>query len=422
MFLKEIRLSNFKCHKNIYLSFETADAKNPIRKTTFLLGENGTGKSALLKAVALVTAGSSSLGNLLGAPDDWIKNGAKVCEIAATLRTLRGEERHITLRLERGDHLGNIIEKNRESLALIDNAISHADRNYFVIAYGASRRLNRDSQFFRASSGELSSPRSLNILSLFNPDATLVSLTGWAMEMDYTGRDDGLRIVKRALDAFLVDNVKFKAIDKEKKQLIFSTPDGAVALHQLSDGYQNVTAWVGDLMYRINDTFQDFQDPLKARGLLLIDEIDLHLHPRWQRQLHAFLCNKLPNFQIIATTHSPLTAQQADADELYALKRAGKQLELIPFKGAPNKMLIHQLLMSPVFGLETDESLVVEKTRTKARQLAMKKRKSAADKVALQKARGALEKIPVNVRSNSLLSADDLELLQTINRELQAKK
>ena len=73
MFLKEIELTNFKCHENLSLSFETDSADTPIRKTTFLLGENGTGKSALLKAIALITAGSSSLGNLLGLPDEWIK-------------------------------------------------------------------------------------------------------------------------------------------------------------------------------------------------------------------------------------------------------------------------------------------------------------------------------------------------------------
>lgn len=422
MFLKEIELTNFKCHENLYLSFETSSVDHPIRKTTFLLGENGTGKSALLKAIALVTAGSSSLGNLLGLPDDWIKNGKSFCEIAATLMNAKGEERQIKLRIERGAHLGNIIEQNKDSLELIDRAITHADRNYFVIAYGASRRLNRDSQFLSSSGPEFSSPRSLNIQSLFNPDATLVSLAGWAMDLDYTGKGDGLKTVRKALDAFLVDNVKFKAIDKDKKQLIFSTPDGNIPLNQLSDGYQNVTAWVGDLMYRINETFKDFKDPLRARGLLLIDEIDLHLHPKWQRQLHAFLLDKLPNFQVIATTHSPLTAQQADEDELYALRRDGKKIELTPFKGAPNKMLIHQILMSPVFGLETDESLKVEEAKTKVRQISLKGTRSSADKEAMKKYSQTLSETSANVRTNSLLSDEDLDLLSTINRELKSRQ
>lgn len=422
MFLKEIELTNFKCHDNLYLSFETGSESQPVRKTTFLLGENGTGKSALLKAVALVTAGSSALGNLLGVTDDWVKNGKQFCEIAATLTTAKGEEREIKLRIEKGAQLGSVVEQNKSSLELIDNAISNAERNYFVVGYGASRRLNRNAVSARSGHSEFSSPRALNIQTLFDPDAALISLASWAMDLDYSGDENGLKTVKKALDNFLVDNVKFKGIDKKKKELLFSTPDGAVPLNQLSDGYQNVAAWVGDLMYRINDNFTNFKDPLKARGLVLIDEIDLHLHPKWQRKLHTFLKTRLPNFQVIATTHSPLTAQQADEDELYALRRDGKKVELIPFRGAPNKMLLHQILMSPVFGLESDESLKVEEAKTKVREIKLKGEKSDSDRAALESYSQMLEEVPVNTRNNGLLNTEDIELLQTINQELKTKK
>jgi len=147
--------------------------------------------------------------------------------------------------------------------------------------------------------------------------------------------------------------------------VLFETADGIVPLEQLSDGYQNMAAWIGDLLYRVNQTFRDYKKPLEARGLLLIDEIDLHLHPKWQRKLLEFISNKLPNFQVIAATHSPLTAQQADEGELYALKRDTKtcKISIIPFIGLPKALLVNQLLMTPIFGLETDESLEVEKTK-----------------------------------------------------------
>lgn len=434
MFLRDISIKNFKCHSDLYLSFETepdpdegleidvdTDANWPIRKTTFLLGENGTGKSALLKAVALVTAGSTALSHLLGDTAEWVTNGKKTCELRATLTTAEGEDREIRLRIDRGAQLVEILEKNRSSLELIDRAIAHADRNYFVVAYGASRRLNRDSQFFTEKS-PLSFPRSANVFSLFNPDAQLVSLANWAMELDYTGKGDGLKTVKRALDSFLVEHVSFRRIDRERKQLIFATPDGELPLSQLSDGYQNVASWVGDLMYRINETFRDFKDPLKARGLLLIDEIDLHLHPRWQRLLHAFLTNKLPNFQIVATTHSPLTAQQAAKGELYALRREAKKVGLTPFRGAPNKMLLHQILMSPVFGLESDESLEMEQERSQIREQTLKSRTRTNAKSQVLKGTPAGEGLPLNVRTNGLLSEDDVNLLKTINDELKLKK
>lgn len=421
MFLKEISLTNFKCHDKLYLNFESQTGKAAVRKTTFLLGENGTGKSALLKAIALITAGSNALGDLLGNTDEWIKQGKDFCEITATLLTAKGEERKVEIKINRKESLISFIAGNSESLNLIDRAINHADRNYFVVAYGASRILNSNSAFSRRSS-EFSSPRAQNIQSLFSPDAALMSITDWAIDLDYSGKNDGLKTVKKALDAFLVDNVRFKNIDKIGKRLIFTTPDGEMPLNQLSDGYQNVLAWVGDLMYRISENFIDHKNPLKARGLLLIDEIDLHLHPKWQRKLHAFLAAKLPNFQIIATTHSPITAQQADEDELYALRRNGRRIELIPFRGAPNKMLLHQILMSPIFGLETDESLEVETAKTKIRELALKGRKSEADKKLIARYSNQIEDLPTNIRSNSLLDESDLELLTSIRRELKSKK
>ena len=420
MFLKELQLTNFKCHRKLYLNFESTTTKSGIRKTTFLLGENGTGKSALLKAAALVTAGSTALSQVIENPDDWVTIGKPYCEIAATISTAQGEDRKISLRIDRGSQISNILQGNKESLDMIDRAIAHADRNYFVVAYGSSRRLNNGSEF-SLKKPRRKFPRTANILSLFDLDAQLVSLAEWAIDLDYTGKDEGIRTVKRAFDAFLVDNVKFKEIDRQKKELLFSTPDGKIPLSQMSDGYQNVASWVGDMMYRISETFRDFKDPLKARGLLLIDEIDLHLHPKWQRQLHAFLAQRIPNFQVIATTHSPLTAQQANEDELYALRRVDKKVELTQFKGAPNKMLLHQILMSPVFGLESDESLEIETAKSKIRETSLKSKKTPEDRAMIKKATQELGQTPLNTRSNGLLSDSDISLLKSINQALKTK-
>ena len=417
MFLKDISVENLKCHDELFLSFEPNVDRKKIRKSTFVLGENGTGKSALLKAIALVTAGSSCMTDMIGASDDWIKNGKTFCEISATLTTAEGEDRKIKLRIDRGSSIKEIVERNAESLELIDKAIGHADRNYFVVGYGASRRLNRDSGFFRAP--EFSSPRSQNVHSLFNPDAQLASLTNWAIDLDYSGEGEGLTTVRKALDAFLVSNVKFHSIDKVRKQLLFKTLDGIVPLNQLSDGYQNVVSWVGDLMYRITETFRDFKEPSKARGLLLVDEIDLHLHPIWQRHLYSFLKRKLPNLQVVATTHSPLTVQQAYEHELYALRRDGKSVDLIPFAGDPNKMLLHQILMSPIFGVQSDESLKVATAKAAIREASLKDRPTKRDKEVIRQNAKLLESTPMTLRANSLIGDEDLKLLKQINSELK---
>ena len=164
-------------------------------------------------------------------------------------------------------------------------------------------------------------------------------------------------------------DVKFLRIDKKTKQLVFESPNGNVVLSQLSDGYQNIAAWIGDLLYRISNTFDDYKNPLTTRGLLLIDEIDLHLHPKWQRILLDFIQRKLPKFQVICTTHSPLTAQQADENELFYLERERAKVVLKPFVGSPKKLGINQLLTSPIFGLDSDDSYEIERLKKSQREL-----------------------------------------------------
>lgn len=417
MFLKKLSLQNFKCLSNIELSFERTKTEN--RKWTLILGENGTGKSNILKSIALVTSGSNALGELLGNADSWIKFKEKSCTITAELETKKGEERKISLQFNRGDNLSKIISNNKDSLHMIDDAIENADRNYFVVAYGASRRLSNDvfSNFEKSRNG-----RSINVRNLFDNASTLNPLTAWIIELDYRSGNEGIDLVKEALKDFL-PNITFHSIDKEKKQVLFETVDGIIPLEQLSDGYQNMAAWIGDLLFRITETFKDYKSPLEARGLLLIDEVDLHLHPKWQRKLIDFIGKKLPNFQVVATTHSPLTAQQADTGELFALKRNDNNIvEIIPFSGSPKSLLINQLLMTPVFGLETDESYEVQQTKNEYEELKAKGdnlNNDEKEKLKVVK-RKLKSKLPNRTAPSS--SAKEIALLEKIETKLNIKE
>jgi predicted ATP-binding protein involved in virulence len=415
MFLKEIKLRNFKCLSDISLSFEKDKKSN--RKWTLILGENGTGKSNILKAIALVTSGSNALGELLGNIDSWIKFGENNCSITAVIETKKGEERDISLKFERGDNLSKVISKNKESLYLIDSAIENANRNYFIVAYGASRRLSNEvfSNFEKSRSA-----RSMNVRNLFDNSSTLNPLTAWIIELDYRSGEQGINLVKEALQDFL-PGIIFHSIDKEKKQVMFETVDGLISLDQLSDGYQNMAAWIGDLLFRITEAFRTYSKPLGSRGLLLIDELDLHLHPKWQRKLLDFIGNKLPNFQVVATTHSPLTAQQADTGELFALKRNDSNIvEIIPFIGSPKSLLINQLLMTPVFGLETDESYEIQNVKKEYEALKSKGDSlNDTEKKTMKIVKSKLKDLPQ--RNLQTSSAKELELLEKIEEKLKIK-
>ncbi|UCB52361.1 MAG: AAA family ATPase [Candidatus Zixiibacteriota bacterium] len=418
MFLKHIKLENVRCFDNLEISFTRGDGS--IRKWTLLLSENGTGKTNLLQAIGLITAGSDALSDLLGDPRDWIRYGQEFCEIHATLITKDGEERDLKLRINRGDDRSEVIVRNKASLAPIDDAIEHADRNYFVAGYGASRRLNL-SQRLRGKESKTYQRRAQNVASLFDAEAVLTPLESWAMDLDYQDERIGAQVVRKVLNSFL-PGVSFSRIDKKKGRLLFRTPDGIVPLYLLSDGYRNMAGWIGDLLYRITETFRDYKSPLKARGLLLIDEVALHLHVKWQRVLLDFLDKKLPNFQLVATTHSPIAAQQADAGELHYLERERKKIKLQEFSGNPRNLLLNQLITADLFGLETDESQEIEAKKEKYKKLRDKRRLSVKEKAKLEKMKEELKELPVRDRDNVALQRTHLNLLKRIQQELSEKQ
>ncbi|MCP4664271.1 MAG: AAA family ATPase [bacterium] len=389
MFLKQIKIANIRGIRDLKLPF--TDPAGEIRKWTLILGENGTGKSTLLRAIALVLAGRDALPELVDEPDSWVRAGCKSGRIGATLVTKTGDERGIELRIRRGAGHGELIDENRESLEELDRALRHSARNYLVVGYGVSRRLAEE-RFAFSKAEVFRQPRAQSLASLFVSDASLVPFETWAMDLDYRHKG-GIALVRSAFRAFLPD-VEFAKIDRDNRQLLFKTPDGTVPLRYLSDGYQNVIAWCGDLLHRITTIFEDYKQPLHARGLLMIDEIDLHLHPVWQRELINFLSERLPNFQILATTHSPFTAQQAGEGVLFGLRRTSRGPHLEPFAGEPRKLLLHQLLMTPVFGSLTMNSREVEQQREEYRRLDAKQEKTAGDQERLEELRELLADHP----------------------------
>ncbi len=369
MFLQRLVLRNLRSIEHLELGFTHPDGSP--RQWTLLLGENGCGKSTVLRAIALGLAGSNALPELLVDNDDWIRAGQDAASIEMDLVTTRGEPRHLEFRLRRGDGLSETFLNNRDSLVELDRIVTKHTDGYFTIGYGVSRRLRnlRSASFSNAE--VMRQPRAQRVATLFSPDATLRPIEAWALDLDYRQPEEAQRILSDTF-AGMLPGIAYSNIDKERRKLLFETPDGILPLDLLSDGYQNIISWCGDLLYRVTESFaQHLGNPLEARGLLLIDEVDLHLHPLWQRRLIEFLHNKLRNFQIFATTHSPLTAHQASEGELYLLRRAGGSAppHIEPFPGDPRKLLLHQFILSPAFGLETADSLYIEELKQEYGQL-----------------------------------------------------
>ena len=379
MFLKRLRIENVRSISDAGLGMEDDDGT--IRKWTLLLGENGTGKSTVLRCIALLLCGRDALPALLGEqPSDWIRTGKADARISGAVTNVHGDDQEICLELRRGEGISDTLARNTKRLAVLESGGETAGRNYFVAGFGASRRLGPPGF---AASGE-GTGRAGRVRTLFDADAALLPLMSWAMELDYSRGETALQMIRSTL-AKLLRDVNFRHIDKSRKTMVFDTPDGPVSLEDLSDGYQNVAAWVGDLLYRASTAFDDYTNPLTARGLLLIDEIDLHLHVKWQRELRRFLEEKLPAFQIVATTHSPMTAQQAGPGEVHVLARPTHRAppELRGYEGAPNQLGIHQII-EPFFDVDTVDSDCIATLKAEYRSLAVKKRRSAREEARLE--------------------------------------
>lgn len=389
MFLKRLRIEDVRCIADVEIDLDDDSGGN--RKWTLLLGENGTGKSTVLRCIALLLCGRDALPELLGQdPSDWIRAKRTSACICGVITTPQGSEREVRLVLRRGEGISRTLERNAKSLDPIENQLESAGRNYFVAGYGASRRLGHPG----FGTYEEGTGRVGRVRTLFDADAALMPLTSWAIDLDYAKGENALGVIRSTL-AKLLPEVTFLNIDRSRKAMMFNTPDGAVSLADLSDGYQNVAAWVGDLLYRTTATVDEHSNPLAAPGLLLIDEIDLHLHVKWQRRLRRFLEDKLPQFQIVATTHSPMTAQQAGPGEVHVLARptTGTPPEVQRYDGDPCRLGLHQVI-DPFFDVETVDSESIAALKDEYRALKAKKRRSKSEARRLAELRAELADAP----------------------------
>lgn len=203
--------------------------------------------------------------------------------------------------------------------------------------------------------------------SAINPETDFKRFFGWFDLMEDQERRDRekvrdfnysspvLNAVRKAL-SMMVDSYINPRIETRPLRFIMDRVDEDGSTHelrieQLSEGYKIVISMVADLAARMAEANPDKDNPLDATGIVLIDEVDLHLHPRWQREILLQLTNVFPNIQFIVSTHSPIIvvgaaeiAQVVNLNNINADKNLTQENVHVSSVG--------QVLLSDLFGLE----------------------------------------------------------------------
>jgi len=140
-----------------------------------------------------------------------------------------------------------------------------------------------------------------------------------------------------------VEDRTFNEYTSAPSSLVITKSGEDLNLTQLSDGERLVLSTVADIAHRLVIANPALDNPLHGHGIVLIDEIELHLHPSWQRQIVPALEATFPNIQFIMTTHSPQVISQLERENVFVLKDF-KVLEQTPYtKGRDSNSILYDL-------------------------------------------------------------------------------
>jgi predicted ATPase len=295
--IKQLSVENFQGIDTLKIEHISVDSQ-----WLFLVGENGFGKTTILQSIFLGLNGTSDGNiNLLDSKNAVIQLEYKSNEVS---------------------HINNAIENN--------NPLIH------IAAYGPGR-LN-----LQGAASENAEDRNSSVsYNLFKSDGFLFNINAelvkWALK-----KDKRFDLVKKAF-CTLIPNLADIRFNKETDQIEYiekeiGTTNDTKATYQplpfqkLASGFKSIIALAGDIIVRLSKNQKEAKDPSDLAGIVLIDEIDLHLHPKFQKKLIGSFSKVFPKIQFIVSTHSP-----------------------IPLLGAPENSMIFKVTRNKADGVQIEE-------------------------------------------------------------------
>jgi predicted ATPase len=386
MYLDRLDLTNLRTFKRAKLDFLNASRRfgngqlprPKLPNVNLLLGDNGSGKTTLLQAIALASLGPALehsgvfVHSLVRRPAKGRRKtrgkaaGGATIEASFTvheqdLKPTSGDSSIVQslVTLGRRRDLETMTSKATPEAAWEHIFRAQSDA-FFVVGYGATRRVEPGESLDMGARVKSRFERAQRVQGLFEDSHSLIPLSYWlpGLRRSNPGR---YKQVVGLINKLLGRGHYSFAGDMQGSDYVFQRQGRNVPFQGLSDGYRAFLGWVADLLYHVCFGCPSGAKLIENRGIVMIDEIDLHLHPRWQLKVIPTVARALPNIQFIITSHSPLVAGSLEWMNI---------IHLAPGKSLPTRA---RRLDSSLSGLDADQVLVSEyfglaTTRTASKQ------------------------------------------------------
>jgi len=335
-----------------------------------LLGDNGSGKSTVLRAIAMAALGPSfadtklpTLGLVRREPGDQNGgSGKNEASLGADL-LLHDQEGAPGKRLRAEFGLKRLGELERATYFDADPAVwgpvfESKNDAFFAVGYGATRRVEAPGSLDLATRSKSGFLRAQRLQSLFQESFSLIPLRAWLPSLRGESVEHSTEI-ERLLNLLLKPTrCTFTGSCKREGDYLFEHGGVRIPFPVLSDGYRAFVGWVADLLFHAAYGCPRGKRLADLCGIVMVDEIDLHLHPRWQMKVISTIARALPRMQFILTSHSPLVAGSLEWMNIITLKLSARTNRTTAnrLKESIHGLDADQVLLTDFFGLKTTRS------------------------------------------------------------------